>query len=179
MNQLCVCVCVCACMCACAPPFWAFPAPPLQVITERWAELLVLDSSFPVALYFPRGVFMSNLISQFIPPSHSPCVCTSVLYVCVSVPALELGSSVLFSIFHIHALIYNICFFSFWLPSLCMTDSRSINISTNDPTSFLCPALFFWWHLMPPDIRLCLYPCLPPPHKNLSSIIVLRMKIST
>ena len=41
-----------------------------------------------------------------------------------------------FSKFHIYALIYNI-FFSFWLTSLCMTVSRSIYVSTNDPISFL------------------------------------------
>ena len=175
---MCACVCVCARVCV-RPSLLSLPhpTPPGYHRALSWAPCAI--QQLPLAFYFPHGVFMSNLISQFIPPSHSPCVRTSVLYVCVSVPALELGSSVLFSIFHIHALIYNICFSSFWLPSLCMTDSRSINISTNDPTSFLCPALLFWWHLMPPDIRLCLYPCLPPPHKNLSSITVLWMKIST
>ena len=43
------------------------------------------------------SVFMSNLISQFIPPSPSPtCVYASILCICVSILALELGSSVLF-----------------------------------------------------------------------------------
>ena len=32
-------------------------------------------------------------------------------------------------------------FYLFWLPSLCMTDSRSIHISTNDPVLFL----FYGW----------------------------------
>ena len=41
-----------------------------------------------------------------------------------------------FSRFHIYVLIYNICFF-FLISSLCMADSRSIHISTNDPTLFL------------------------------------------
>ena len=39
--------------------------------------------------------------------------------------------SILSSRFHIYALICSI-FFSFWLTSLYMTDSRSIHISTND-----------------------------------------------
>ena len=51
-----------------------------------------------LAIYFTYGsVFISNLISQFIPPSFPSCpVSTSVLYVCASIPALELGSPVLF-----------------------------------------------------------------------------------
>ena len=40
-------------------------------------ELPVLYSRFPLALYFTHGsVFMSNLISHFIPPSPSPAVST-------------------------------------------------------------------------------------------------------
>ena len=41
-----------------------------------------------------------------------------------------------FSRFHIYALKRNL-FFSFFLTSLYMTDSRSIHVSTNDPISFL------------------------------------------
>ena len=54
---------------------------------------------------------MSTLISQFIPPSLPPPhhVQLSILYVCFSIPALQVGSSIPF--FYIpHALIYNICF---------------------------------------------------------------------
>ena len=43
-----------------------------QVITDHQAELPVLYGSFPLALYFIHGsVYMSILISQFIPPSPS------------------------------------------------------------------------------------------------------------
>ena len=41
------------------------------------------------------------------------------------------------SSFHTYALICNICFFSFWLNSLCMTELRSIHITTPDSISFL------------------------------------------
>ena len=51
---------------------------------------------------------MSNLISQFILPSPSLVVSTCPFSTSVSVPALELGSTVLF--FYIYALIYDICF---------------------------------------------------------------------
>ena len=42
-----------------------------------------------------------------------------------------------FSRFHIYMLIYEICFSLSDLTPLCMTDSRSTHISTNDPISFL------------------------------------------
>ena len=43
--------------------------PPLKVITEHWAELPVLCSSFPLAVFFfKRGsVYMIMLLSQSIP----------------------------------------------------------------------------------------------------------------
>ena len=51
---------------------------PIEVFREHSAELPVLYSSFPLALYFTHvSVYMSNLISQFIPPSPSwlcPCL---------------------------------------------------------------------------------------------------------
>ena len=48
-----------------------------------------------------------------------------------------------FSSFHIHALIYDICFSLSDLTSLCMTVSRSIHVSTNDPISFLLMAEYY------------------------------------
>ena len=72
------------------------PIPLIQVTTEHQGELPALYSRFPPAICFIHGsVYMSILISQFIPHPPSPCcVQTSVLYVCVSIPALQIGSSV-------------------------------------------------------------------------------------
>ena len=55
----------------------------------------VLYSRFPLIIYFIHGkVHMSMLLSQFIPPSPSPSGSTCLfLYVCISIPALEMGSS--------------------------------------------------------------------------------------
>jgi len=39
---------------------------------------------------------VSMLLSQFIPPSLSPTVSTSLFSVCVSIPALQIGSSIPF-----------------------------------------------------------------------------------
>ena len=54
------------------PPFQS-PITSLKVIIEHGAELPVLYSSFPLALYFTQsGLYMAVLLSQFIPPSPSP-----------------------------------------------------------------------------------------------------------
>ena len=61
----------------------------------------------------------------------------SVLSPGVSVPALHTGSSVPFLL--IPSIYINVCYlpFSFSLTSRCLTDSRSIHISTNNPVSIL------------------------------------------
>ena len=57
---------------------------------------------------------MSIPISQFIPPLPHH-VHTFVLYVCISIPALQKGHLYHFSRLHIYTLIYNICFSLFHL----------------------------------------------------------------
>ena len=69
------------------PPLWASlpltPIPPCWVITEHWAQLPVVYSSFPQAICFIQGsVYMSMWLCQFIltspsSPSH-PCVHKSI-----------------------------------------------------------------------------------------------------
>ena len=70
-------------------------------------------------------------------PTYLPFgVHTFVLYVCVSISALQIRSSIPF--FKIpHICVITKLLFSYWLTSLCMTLSGSINVSTNDPVSFL------------------------------------------
>ena len=72
---------------------------------------------FLLVIHFTHiSVYRSIPISQFItppppPPAASPLgVHTFVLYICVSISALQTGSSVPFSRFHIYALIYDTCF---------------------------------------------------------------------
>ena len=78
-------------------------------------EFPVLYSWFSLVIYFIHSlnnVYMSVSTSRFLPPGLFPLgVCTFVLYVCVSISALHIGSSVPFFRFHIHELIYDICFF--------------------------------------------------------------------
>ena len=81
---------------SCASP--SHPISLLLVITEHWAKLPMPYSSFPLAVYFTHcSGYMSVLLFQFIPPSRfPPCVYKSVLYVSISIPALQIDSSVVF-----------------------------------------------------------------------------------
>ena len=78
------------------------------------------------------AVYMCKiLISQFAHPSFPHCV--HMLVLCVSISALQIGSSVpFFWIPHI-CVIMRYLFFSFWLTSFCITDPGAIHISVNDP----------------------------------------------
>ena len=71
------------------------PIPLLQVVTNHPADLPVLCSCFPLAIYFIFGsVYMSMLLSHFVPATLLPSrVLQFFLYVCVFIPVLPLGSS--------------------------------------------------------------------------------------
>ena len=60
----------------------------------RALSLSVLYSSFPLASYLHMVVYnMSMLLSQFVSPSPFPhCVHKYIPYVCISIPALQIGS---------------------------------------------------------------------------------------
>lgn len=66
--------------------------------------------TFPLATCCAHGGHctsaVSILTSQSTPPSPSPPVSTSALHICVSLSALQIGSSVPFSRFYIYVLIY-------------------------------------------------------------------------
>jgi len=98
-----------------------------------WAPLAPLPTS---SLFTHGSAHLSIPISQFIPPSltlHSACphIC-SLQFLFLPCRLIHLYH---FSRFHIHVVMY--LFFSFRLPSLCMTDFRSVYVSRNDPISFL------------------------------------------
>ena len=84
------------------------PIPPLQVITELQARLPVLYSNFSpvifhILVYICRYYFLHSY--HFLFPPLCPPVCFLHL-----LPSLKIGSSILFSRLHTHALIYSICF---------------------------------------------------------------------
>ena len=69
-------------------------------------ELPTLYSSFPPAVYFTHSSPYMPTLSQFVPPFLSPSVSTCLFLTSVSIPALQIGSFVSFSRFHIYAFIY-------------------------------------------------------------------------
>ena len=96
------------------PP--TLPIPPLQVVTKHRADLPVLCGCFPLAMYFTFGsVYICECYSLTssqltLPP---PCVLKSILYICIFIPVLPLGSSEpLFFLdsIYIYVLAYGICF---------------------------------------------------------------------
>ena len=88
------------CMYTYIPSFLDLPpnSPPHpQAITEHRAELPVLYSSFPLSVSFTHGsVYMSLPFISCSPSPTIPRVHMFMLCICISVPALELGSSVRF-----------------------------------------------------------------------------------
>ena len=87
----------------------------VSVIAEHQLQLPVLYSSFLLAIYFIHGnVYMSVLLYQFFPFSL-PLLCSQVhslhlsLYSC-STNRFISTIFLLFSRFHLYALIYDICF---------------------------------------------------------------------
>ena len=78
---------------------------------------------------------MSALISQFIP--LPPYVHMSLLYICISTPALEIGSSVPF--------FYSPQFFLFLTYFILYEDFLSIHIPTNDLGFLLFMTFSFLW----------------------------------
>ena len=108
------------------------PIPPLWVITERWAEFPVQHSSFPPAVYFTWVCICECHSLNLSHPVLSRLCHTSIFYICVSIPALQIDSSVPF--FQIPHICVNIQYFFLWLDnSLFMTDSMFIQNTTNDP----------------------------------------------
>ena len=71
------------------------PIPSLQVVTKQQAALPVLYSCFPLVIDFTFGsIYMSMPLSHFIPAYPSPAhILKSILYVCIFIPVLPLGSS--------------------------------------------------------------------------------------
>ena len=81
-------MCVCVCVCIHISSILSLPPPPIQpleVIIEGKAGFPVLYSSFPLLIYPTHGsVYMSVILSQFILPSPSPAVSTSLFSISLS-----------------------------------------------------------------------------------------------
>ena len=110
---------------------------PLFVTTERWVEFPVAYSRFSLVIYFIHSIYGNPNLPIHLTPLLSPwCsyICSLCLYFCFANR---------FICFHIYVLMYDICFFSFWLTSLWMTVSGSIHVSTSGTISVLFMAEWY------------------------------------
>ena len=102
-----------------SPPSWA-SLPPSLSHPSRWsqkhrADLPVLCGCFPLAICFTfGGVYMSMLLSHFVPASPSPSPCPQLHSLCLhlySCPSPRFIRTIFFFFrFHIYVLAYSICF---------------------------------------------------------------------
>ena len=100
-------------------------------------------------------IYMFPCYSLFNPPSPFRHVHKSVLYVCVSIAALQIGSSIPY-IFYIYKLIYDICLsLSDLLYSLELTQMHSFLWLNNIPF-YICTTASLSIHLSM-DILSCFY----------------------
>ena len=120
------------------PP--TLPIPPLQVVTKHRADLPVLCSCFPLAIYFTFcSVYMSMLLSHFVPASPSPSLCPQVhsLRLCLySCPAPRFIRTIFFQIPYICV---SIQYFSFsnLLHSVLETEGPSTSLQRTQFHFFL------------------------------------------
>ena len=113
------------------------PIPPRRSSQSTELSSLCYIGASQLAIYFIHGsVYMSIAIFQFVLPSSSLSVSTCPFSTFASL-SLPCKSTHLYRILDsTYILSYMTFVFSFWLISLCITDSRSIHISTSDPISF-------------------------------------------
>ena len=102
--------------------------------------------------------------SQIIPPSPSPRVQKTVLYICVSFAILHTGLSLpSFQIPYICISILYWCF-SFWLTSLCIMGSSFIHLIRTDSNVFFLMAewysIVYMYHSFLFDTKWCMLSCL-------------------
>ena len=120
----------------CHPPY---PTPLCHQTALSWAPCAIQQvptSYLFYTWYIYHTVYISILISQFIPPPFPLCVHMFILYICGSSCCANGFNYTMFLDFT-RRHYYTIFVFSFWLTSLCMIDSRSIQIFTDGPISFL------------------------------------------
>ena len=99
-----------------SPPSWTSIPPPTPLHPSKLSQSIGFDlpaasSKFSLATYFTYGnIYFSMLFSQFIPPSPSLTVSTSLFFMSAS-PVLLCKYFHLYHLsrFHMNALIYNTC----------------------------------------------------------------------
>ena len=138
-----------------SPPPWASLPPQCPPFTplgchRTWGWTPWDIKQLSIIIYSALGnACISVLLSQFVPPSPSLGVLTSLFSTLafLFLPLKEVHQGY-FSRFHTYVLIYNICF-SFWLTSLCVKGSRFVHLSSihSDLFLFIGWVIFHYMHV--------------------------------
>ena len=125
-----------------SPPSWDFLLPhPISLCGYRalvWVPWVIQQIPSGYLFYIWQCMFPCTFsihpTLSFLPPHR---VHKSVLYVCISIAVLQIGSSL--QSFYIPYICVNIqyLFFSFWLTSLCIIGFRFIHLISTDSHPFL------------------------------------------
>ena len=131
--------------------FISFLLSAIRVVSSAYLKLLFFLPAILILAYAsssPAFLMMYsaqkwNKQSDNIQPWHTPSpIWNQSIVPC---PVLTVASWPAYRFLRRHTCInIHYLFFSFWLTCLCMTDSRSIHISTNDPTLFLFMAEYYY-----------------------------------
>ena len=133
-----------------SPPFWTSLSPPFSFHTSRlsqapvWVPWVIQQIFIGYLFYIQKCICFHATLSIHLTLSFlfSALVCKSVLYICILVAALQIGSSV--PSLYIPYISINIwyLFFSFWLTSLCIIVSRFIQFIRTELAAFLFMAVY-------------------------------------
>ena len=127
---------------------WTNLPPPTPSPSSRLSQsigflLPASNSKFPLPICFTYGnIYVSILLSQFVPAFPSLTVSRSLFsYVCLSIAALQMGSSV--PSFQTPYICINMqfLFFCLWLNLLCIIGSRFIHLIRTDSNVFLLQSI--------------------------------------
>ena len=138
------------------PPSWAssptsHPIHPSRLSQSTGSELPVLQTNFPLVIYFTHGNgYVSMLLSQFVPPSPSPTVPTSLFSMSASLllPYRQVHQYQHLSRFYIYVLMQDICSsLSNLLHSVlkALRPSTSLELSQIRSFLWLSVILFNWY----------------------------------
>ena len=126
-----------------SPPSWASLTPSLSHPSRSSQSIELISLCYAAASHYLSILHLAvyicqcySLTSSQLPLPH--CVLKSIRYICVFIPALPLGSSILLFRFHIYALAYSICFpLSDLLHSVWQTLGPSTSLQITQFRSFL------------------------------------------